>query len=323
LGDYKSANPAKNINVMFGNLHVSQSWEVSGVNYTITGNGCLKRYVKPEDGGFLGYTKFIVNGSNVSHVFVPLVERIAVMDPALRAGEMKIIKGANKTINLYGDFMAQNANYIINLSKFKNMGIKWQSDNSSAVTISADGVMAAKGLGSANIKAILGDKAFTFKVAVIDSKDIKPVSIVVNSGTITTASGVNTALQAIAYDMYGNSFNLDNTLVKYQVDENIGTISGGIFSAATGINSDQSGYITATYLDCINKLPVKVTKPKTYVIISANTLNIRETASSSGKIIGTLKKGDKVEVLGELNGWLKMNYNGKVYFIAKQYTKAV
>ncbi len=323
LGDYKSTNPAKNINVMFGNLHVSQSWELAGVNYTITGNGSLKRYVKPEDGGFLGYTKFIVDGSKVSHVFVPLVERIAVIDPALRAEEMKIIKGANKAINLYGDFMAQNANYIINLSKFKNMGIKWQSDNSSAVTISADGVMNAKGLGSSNIKATLGDKTFTFKASVIDSKDIKPVSIVVNSGTITTASGVSTALQTTAYDMYGNSFNLDNSLVKYQVDKNIGTISGGIFTAAKGISSDQSGYITAAYLDITNKLPVKVTKPKTYVIITSNTLNIRETASSSGKIIGILKKGDKVEVIGEANGWLKINYNGKAYYIAKQYTKAV
>jgi hypothetical protein len=323
LGDYKSANPAKNINVMFGDLHVSQSWEVSGVNYTITGNGCLKRYVTPENGGFLGYTKFIVDGSEVSHVFVPLVERIAVMDPALRAGEMKIIKGANKTINLYGDFMAQNANYIINLSKFKNMGIKWQSDNSSAVTISADGVMTAKELGNTNIKASLGDKTFTFKVTVIDSKDIKPVSIVVNSGTISTTFGVNTTLQAIAYDMYGNSFNLDNSLVKYQIDKNIGTISGGIFTAATGINSEQSGYITATYLDCIDKIPVRVTNNKSYVTITATTLNVRETGSITGKIVGTLKQGDKVEVLGELNGWLKINYNEKSYFISKEYTKPV
>ncbi|MDF2672664.1 MAG: hypothetical protein K0R09_929 [Clostridiales bacterium] len=322
LGDYKSANPSKNINVMFGNLHVSQSWEVSGVNYIITGNGCLKRYVKAENGGFLGYTKFAINGSKVEHVFIPLVERIAVMDPSLRAGEMKIIKGANKTINLYGDFMAQNANYIINLSKFKNMGIKWQSDNSSAVTISADGVMTTNGLGSSNIKATLGDETYSFKVTVIDSKEIKPVSIVVNSGTFNSSPGVKTTLKATAYDMYGNSFNLDNSLVKYQVDKSIGTISGGIFTAVTDISSDQSGYITATYLDCTNKVPVKVTKEKSYVTITATTLNVRETASATGKIVGTLKNGDKVEVVGELNDWLKINYNGKFYFISKQYTKA-
>lgn len=321
LGDYKKSNPSKNINVMFGNLHVSQSWEVSGVNYIITGNGSLKRYVKPENGGFLGYTKIAVNGSKVEHVFVPLVERIAVMDPSLRAGEMKIIKGANKTINLYGDFMVQNANYIINLSKFKNMGIKWQSDNSSAVAISADGVMTAKGLGNSNIKATLGDETYSFKVTVIDSKDIKPVSIVVNSGTFNSSPGVKTTLKATAYDMYGNSFNLDNSLVQYQADKNIGTISGGVFTAVTANISEQSGYITATYLDCINKVPVKVTKEKSYVTITAKVLNVRETSSTSGKILGTLKNGDKVEVIGEINGWLKINYNGKSGFISKEYTK--
>lgn len=321
LGDYKKANPSKNINVMFGNLHVSQSWEVAGVNYIITGNGCLKRYVKPENGGFLGYTKLKVNGSNVSHVFVPLVERVAVMDPSLRVGEMKIIKGANKTINLYGDFMAQNANYIINISKFKNMGIKWQSDNPSAVSISSEGIMTANSLGNANIKATLGDKSYSFKVTVIDSKDITPVSIVVNTGTIKLDPKASITLQATAYDMYGNSFRVDNSLVKYQVDKNIGTISGETFTAASGITAEQNGYITATYLDCTTKVPVKVTAQKTYATISTSKLNVRETASSSGKILGTLNQGDKVEVLGESNGWLKINYSGKPGYILKQYTK--
>lgn len=321
LGDYKKANPSKNINVMFGNLHVSQSWEVSGVNYTITGNGCLKRYVTPENGGFLGYTKFIVNGSKVSHVFVPLVERIAVMDVSLRAGEMKVIKGAEKKVNLYGDFMAQNANYIINLSKFKDMGIKWQSDNSSVATISADGVITAKGIGSANIKAGLGDKTYTFKVTVIDLKDILPVSIVLNPSTINIGAGDTIQLQATGYDMYGGSFRLDNSLVNFQADKNIGSINSGVFTAASGITAEQSGFITATYLDCISRAAVKVTTPKTYATVTAGSLNIRETASSSGKILGTLKQGDKVEVLGESNGWLKINYSGKQGYISKQYTK--
>lgn len=321
LGDYKKSNPAKSINVMFGNLHVSQSWQVAGVNYIITGNGSLKRYVKPENGGFLGYTKLKVNGSNVSHIFVPLIERIAVMDPSLRAGEMKMIKGAEKTINLYGDFMAQNANYIINLSKFMNMGIKWQSDNPSTASISSGGVITAMGLGSANIKATLGDETYSFKITVIDPKDITPVSIIVNTGTIKTDAGARIELQATAYDMYGNSYRVDNSLVKYAADKNIGTISGGVLTTASGIAAEQNGYITATYLDCTNKVPVKVAKPKTYATVTASTLNVRETASSSGKILGALKQGDKVEVLGETNGWLKINYNGKPGYISKQYTK--
>jgi uncharacterized protein YgiM (DUF1202 family) len=177
-------------------------------------------------------------------------------------------------------------------------------------------------LGSANISAALGVKTFSFKVTVIDSKDIKPVSITINSGAINTVSGINTTLQAAAYDMYGNSFSLDNSIVKYQADKNIGTISNGIFTSA-GINSEQSGYITASYLDCVTKVLVKVTKPKSYVTITSKTLNVRETASATGKVVGTLKQGEKVEVISESGGWMKINYNGKQYYIAKQYTKAV
>jgi hypothetical protein len=322
LGDYKKAYPGRNINVMFGNLHVSQTWEVSGVNYVITGNGSLKRYVSPENGGFLGYSKFIVNGSRVSQVFVPLVNKVAIMDSGLKGGEMRIIKGSKKQINLFGDFSFLNADYIINLSKFKNMGITWQSDNPSAVAVSQDGILTANGIGSANIKATLGGKSHSIKVVSIDPKDIITVSIGVNPGTLNTTQGVRTTLQTLGYDLYGNSFTIDNSLVKYEASKNIGGISGGVFTAAA-VKSEQTGSITVSYAGCTSSITAKVAAPKKYAVVTSKTLNVRDKAATNGKIVGALVQGTKVEVLDELNGWLKINYNGKAYYILKQYTKQV
>ena len=65
-------------------------------------------------------------------------------------------------------------------------------------------------------------------------------------------------------------------------------------------------------------LPIK----KVYVIITATSgLNIRETASASSKKLGVLKNGTTVQVIGETGNWYKINYNGKVGYIYKAYTK--
>ena len=48
-------------------------------------------------------------------------------------------------------------------------------------------------------------------------------------------------------------------------------------------------------------------------IITASELNIRSTPW--GDIIGTYKKGDKIEILGTLGDWYKVNYKGKTGYI--------
>lgn len=320
LGDYKAANPSNNINVLFGNLHVNQSWIVNGVNYIITGNGSMKKYVAADNGGFLSYTKIAVNGSQVSYKFVPLVSKIAVMDPALKAGEMKIIKGTSKAINLYGDFTIQSANYIINLSKFQNLGIAWYSDNPSAIAVSSTGVLTARGEGSANIKANLGEKSYTFKATTVDSKSVTPVSILTNSGSIKLEGGQSLELKTIAYDMYGNTYEVDKSLIRYTYDKVIGSVSGGILTS-TSSGKAASGYIITSYLNCTSKTLVNVAAKKVYATVTAKTLNVRETPASNGKILGTLKANDKIEVLGDTNGWLKISFSGKIAYILKQYTK--
>lgn len=53
--------------------------------------------------------------------------------------------------------------------------------------------------------------------------------------------------------------------------------------------------------------------------INANSVNFREQPDSSGKIISTLSRNNKVEIIEENNGWIKTEYNGNVGYIATKY----
>src|SRR5690625_7210777 len=52
---YKRENKQKQLMVLFGHLHVLQTWRKAGVDYVITGNGARKGYVANDQGNLLGY----------------------------------------------------------------------------------------------------------------------------------------------------------------------------------------------------------------------------------------------------------------------------
>ncbi|MCQ2011675.1 SH3 domain-containing protein, partial [Sporolactobacillus sp. STSJ-5] len=52
-------------------------------------------------------------------------------------------------------------------------------------------------------------------------------------------------------------------------------------------------------------------------------LNVRSSASTSGKLLTTLKKGSSVEVVGTSGDWLKIKYSGGTAYVSGDYvTKA-
>lgn len=53
--------------------------------------------------------------------------------------------------------------------------------------------------------------------------------------------------------------------------------------------------------------------------INANSVNFREQPNSSGEIIDTLSRNNQVEIIEENNGWIKVEYKGKVGYIATKY----
>ena len=57
--------------------------------------------------------------------------------------------------------------------------------------------------------------------------------------------------------------------------------------------------------------------------VTASSLNIRDKASTSGKLLGKLKKGNIVEVISEKNGWSTIKYKGKNAYVSSQYLRTV
>ena len=56
--------------------------------------------------------------------------------------------------------------------------------------------------------------------------------------------------------------------------------------------------------------------------VSADGLRIRKEPSTSSEEIDSLKKNDKVEIIGEEDGWYKININGETGYVSAKYISA-
>ncbi|MGG0716359.1 SH3 domain-containing protein [Robertmurraya massiliosenegalensis] len=55
--------------------------------------------------------------------------------------------------------------------------------------------------------------------------------------------------------------------------------------------------------------------------IHASSLNVRSTPSTQGKVLGSLKQGEKITVLSQQNGWLEITYKNQKAWISNDYVK--
>ncbi|CCQ95053.1 hypothetical protein CULT_2240002 [[Clostridium] ultunense Esp] len=76
----------------------------------------------------------------------------------------------------------------------------------------------------------------------------------------------------------------------------------------------KTGYAYGKYL----LLPASEVKGKEGKV-QAGMLNVRAAPSDSGKILGVLKKGDVVTILGEENGWYQIQFQGKMAYTYGRY----
>lgn len=245
LSEYKKVNNDKNINVIFGHLRSFQSWEVKGVNYTIDGNECLKSYVSPNNGGYMGYTKFIINGSKVIRKFVPMPQSIAVIDNSIVNGDMKIINGTKKKLSLYGDFKMLSADYIAPINNIKDVDVEWESDNPNVINISQDGVITANSIGYANIKATVQNATYTFRVISMEQNDAYISGFKLEAYSMSTSPEHLIKLRGVGYDIYGDSFEINSNLINWQASK--GTIIDGDYYSPSGTTTSGAIEINAQY----------------------------------------------------------------------------
>ncbi|MBZ9637362.1 5'-nucleotidase C-terminal domain-containing protein [Clostridium sp. FP1] len=66
---------------------------------------------------------------------------------------------------------------------------------------------------------------------------------------------------------------------------------------------------------------VKEKASKKYGVVTSYALNVRSGASAKSEVIGYVAKGEKLEVLGMTNKWVKISYKGKVGYVYSSYVK--
>ena len=85
-------------------------------------------------------------------------------------------------------------------------------------------------------------------------------------------------------------------------------------------NEDKEGWISSKYIS-ISESSETVSRSSSYEQKEVNTngLNMRSGASTSYRVITTLNKATKVEVISESNGWSKIKYDGRLGYVYSIY----
>lgn len=84
------------------------------------------------------------------------------------------------------------------------------------------------------------------------------------------------------------------------------------------------GYISAQYVSATPP-PTKATTPTTtlpadtVLYVTANKLNVRREPSSTGDLLGQLMYGDVVRLVGTVDGWYEITYEGATAYVSADY----
>ncbi|KKZ92369.1 hypothetical protein B4147_1605 [Bacillus wiedmannii] len=81
----------------------------------------------------------------------------------------------------------------------------------------------------------------------------------------------------------------------------------------------KTGYISSEFVSensVSAKTNVSMIRSKT---VTANVLRVRTQPNTSSAIMGRVYEGKVLQVIGEENGWLKINHNGKVGYVSSQF----
>ena len=136
---------------------------------------------------------------------------------------------------------------------------------------------------------------------------VNATSLNVRSGASTSHSKIGTLKKGAKVEIVDR---MSNGWAKIKYNSGFGYVSASYLSNITSITS--SGGTS-------NDSSSNVTVIKTG-IVSANSLNVRNGASTSSAKIGSLYRGTKVEVVNvESNGWYKIKYNGSFGYVSNEY----
>ena len=87
-------------------------------------------------------------------------------------------------------------------------------------------------------------------------------------------------------------------------------------------NEDKEGWVSSSYIDLSeSEESFGLNRSSSYIQKQVNTngLNMRSGPGTSYRILTTISKGTKLDVISESNGWSKINYDGRIGYVYSTY----
>ncbi|TDL71202.1 LysM peptidoglycan-binding domain-containing protein [Rhodococcus qingshengii] len=78
-------------------------------------------------------------------------------------------------------------------------------------------------------------------------------------------------------------------------------------------------FVSADYLTSKQADESLTSQTTKNMYVTATSLRVREAASPSSAILGSLKLNDRVSMISTSNGWAKIQFNGKIAFVSQTY----
>lgn len=167
------------------------------------------------------------------------------------------------------------------------------------------------------------------------------VTSVTGSVFISTAQAKNTVIQkdtkheqTIDVVKYENQVTVNTNVLRVRTQPNTSSaIMGRVYEGEVlqVIGEENSwlkvnhngkiGYVSSEFISkngVLAKTNIGKSRSK---IVTANVLRVRTQPNTSSAIMGRVYEGKVLQVIGEDNGWLKINHNGKVGYVSSQFVK--
>jgi len=162
LSDYKRQHQQVSITVLFGHLHVLQSWEKDGITYIVTGNGAGKGYIPHDKGDILGYGVLEWGHSDINYHYHPVVKDLFIHPGAefkcykqKPYSKLEISVGDEKQLHAFGCINVLKSHYTVDLSSHCLIPIYWDTSDERILSVSPTGNITGKEIGKAIMTATM------------------------------------------------------------------------------------------------------------------------------------------------------------------------
>lgn len=204
--------------------------------------------------------------------------------------------------------------------------VTWHSSNPNVVTVDKYGrILAVASKGKATIVATSVDGQKTGKAVVsIGEVPVTNVSIKAPATSIAPGSSLNLSYALEPVDAPVSRVEWSSSDPRVAVVNTSGRVSALATGTTTIIVKVTDGTSKASVKEASIVLNVQQggsTQPMSGMVI-AGKLNVRAGGNSAAQVLGTISRGEVVQIIKHLGNWYQIQYNGRIAYASAAYISA-